>query len=73
MNALGSQIGYSSVVEVLSDGSRIEYRYSNFDTNLDDPAEAMLYGTRTESAKYSSKEMERGLLLSKSIMTETID
>lgn len=65
MNALGSQIGYSSVVEVLSDGSRIEYRYSNFDTNLDDPAEAMLYGTRTESAKYSSKEMERGLLLSK--------
>ncbi|MBR5639396.1 MAG: hypothetical protein IKW83_06485 [Muribaculaceae bacterium] len=65
-NSQGSQIGYSEVVEKMYDGSFNVYKYSNFDNGyLDEQPCATFLGTRTEYAKYSSREQDRGLLLSK--------
>lgn len=65
-NSQGSQIGYSEVVEKFHDGSFNVYKYSNFDNGyFDEQPCATFYGTRTDFAKYSSREQDRGLLLEK--------
>jgi len=66
-NSLGSHIGYSEVIEKLSDSSYTRYKFSNFDTgNLD---EIGITSMQTENPyqPYNSKEQERGNLLSKQI------
>jgi hypothetical protein len=66
-NSLGNFIGYSEVVEKLSDGSFTRYKYSNFDTgNLDEIGIASIQ-TENPYQPYNSKEQERGNLLSKEI------
>ena len=66
-NSLGSHIGYSEVVEKLSDGSYTRYKFSNFDTgNLDEIGIASIQ-TESPYQAYDSKEQERGNLLSKQI------
>lgn len=64
-NSYSSHIGYSQVVERLSDGSFSIYKFSNYDTgNCDKRADATLQG-HTIYEPYSSRGQERGLLLSK--------
>ena len=66
VNTCGTHIGYSEVVEEYSDGSFIIYKYSNADNGyLDDLADVSVQG-HTSYEPYSSKDQERGLLLSKS-------
>lgn len=66
-NSSGSHIGYSEVVEKLSDGSYIKYKFSNFDTgNLDEKSIASIQ-TENPYQPYNSKEQERGNLLLKEI------
>lgn len=62
INANGSHIGYSEVTEVLDDDSKIVYKYTNFDSNPDSPADFLLGDSRTDYVKYSSRMQERGLL-----------
>ncbi len=65
-NSCGTHIGYSEVVEEYSDGSFIIYKYSNADNGyLDDLADVSVQ-SHTGYEPYSSKDQERGLLLSKS-------
>lgn len=62
-NSAGSHIGYSEVTEKYPDGSFNVYKYTNFDTGAYDGQPESLYaGTRTENARYSSREQDRGLL-----------
>jgi len=64
-NSLGNHIGYSEVVEKLSDNSYTRYKFSNFDTgNLDEKCNASIE-TESPYQAYNSKEQERGNLLSK--------
>jgi YD repeat-containing protein len=66
-NSLGNFIGYSEVVEKLSDGSFTRYKYSNFDTgNLDEIGIASIQ-TESPYQPYNSKEQERGNLLAKEV------
>lgn len=65
-NSLGSHIGYSEVVEKLSDGSFSKYKFSNFDNGyLDEQFDNSLQLSITAYQPYTSNEMKRGLLLSK--------
>ena len=71
MNSLGSHIGYSQVVEKLSDNSYTKFYYSNFDTELghpDDPGN-VLQKTRTPYEPFSSREQERGSLTKTELYT----
>lgn len=64
-NTHGAHIGYSQVVERLADGSFSIYKYSNFDTGqIDKRSDATIQG-HTIYEPYSSRDQERGLLLSK--------
>ena len=64
-NALGSHVGYTEVAEVNNNGSFTVYKFSNFDTGaIDDPCDAILSEFDSPFSPYSSKEQDRGLLLS---------
>lgn len=58
----GSHIGYSEVAEVLSDGSYTNYKYTNYDTALDELASMTLNSWRTIYDPFSSHEQKRGKL-----------
>jgi hypothetical protein len=63
-NTLGSHIGYTEVIEKNADNSFIRHLFSNFDNGyLDEKAEEVIQESRTPYEPYSSKAMERGLLL----------
>lgn len=66
-NACGSHIGYSTVTERFSDGSRNVYRYTNYDSPMcgDLMAESVTQSSREECEPFSSRSQMRGLLLSK--------
>ena len=69
-NALGSHVGYTEVAEVNNNGSFTVYKFSNFDTGaIDDPCDLILSEFDSPFSPYSSKEQDRGLLLS----SETYD
>jgi len=71
-NSLGSHIGYSEVVEKLSDGSFTRYRYSNFDNGyLDERFDNALQLSITPYQPYNSKLQERGNLLAKEVYDAT--
>lgn len=64
VNAQGSHIGYSQVVEKMADNSYKIFHYSNYDTgNTDEGADNNLQVSRTEYEPYSSNEESRGKLL----------
>ncbi|MDR0938893.1 MAG: hypothetical protein LBN29_05995 [Mediterranea sp.] len=61
VNAQGSHIGYSEVVERHPDGSFIRYQFSNFDNgHLDDSPDATVQESHTPYEPYTSREVERG-------------
>jgi hypothetical protein len=65
-NTSGSHIGYTEVIEKNADNSFTRHQFSNFDNGyLDDKAEVVIQESRTPYEPYSSKSMERGLLLLK--------
>ncbi|MDR2954633.1 MAG: hypothetical protein LBV43_06095 [Prevotella sp.] len=65
-NISGSHIGYTEVIEKNADNSFIRHLFSNFDNGyLDEKAIAVIQESRTPYEPYSSKTMERGLLLLK--------
>lgn len=64
-NTHGTHIGYSQVVEKLSDGSFSIYRFSNFDNGYCDSRADVTFQGHTIFEPYSSRDQERGLLLSK--------
>ncbi len=66
-NSMGCHIGYSEVVEKLTTGGYTKYKFSNFDTgNLDEKCIANIQ-TESPYQPTSSKEQERGNLLSKEV------
>lgn len=61
-----SHIQYSDVIEVNNDGTYSKYHFTNYDNGYRDEACCtMLEADREKFAKFNSKAMERGLLLSK--------
>nr|WP_199159147.1 hypothetical protein [Pedobacter sp. ASV2] len=65
INAQGSHVGYSEVIEKLPDGSYTKYKYNNFDNGHgDEAADNILQISRTPYEPYSSTEEERGSLMS---------
>lgn len=65
-NSQGSHIGYTTVFEKEADGSISKNIFSNFDNRYyDDPCEAIIQESHTIYEPYSSKEQDRGLLLSR--------
>lgn len=63
-NTLGSHIGYTEVIEKNADNSFTRHQFSNFDNGyLDEKAIEVIQESRTPYEPYSSKAMERGLLL----------
>lgn len=66
VNAQGSHIGYSEVIERNADGSFTRLRFTNFDNgHMDEPADAIIQESRTPYEPYASRACERGKLLSK--------
>jgi len=64
VNAMGSHIGYTEVIEKINDGSYTRYTYSNFDNGRNDAAaDNLLQLSRTAYEPYSSMEEERGKLI----------
>jgi hypothetical protein len=64
-NSAGTHVGYSEVVEKLSDGSYTKYFFTNFDNgHLDEPVPSLQI-TRTAYEPATSREAERGLLYQK--------
>lgn len=61
INAEGSHIGYSEVVERNSDGSFTEYHFTNFSTKKDYQPDKTTFPL--EYTTFSSREQERGLLV----------
>lgn len=64
-NTNGTHIGYSQVIEQNADGSFSIYNFSNFDTGAVDSACDVSMQDHTIYEPYSSRDQERGLLLSK--------
>ncbi len=67
LNAQGSPIGYTQVVEKQSDGGYTKYTFSNFDNGYKDETASpnnTLQSSHTAYEPYSSLELERGKLLS---------
>ncbi|HEY4788587.1 MAG TPA: hypothetical protein VIH57_21200, partial [Bacteroidales bacterium] len=65
-NAQGSHIGYSEVIEKMSDNSFNRYQYTNFDNGyMDSPADEIIQLVHTPYEPYSSKSIERGNLILK--------
>ena len=65
-NAQGSHIGYSEVIEKMSDNSFTRYQYTNFDNGyMDNPADEIIQLVHTPFEPYASRSMERGNLLLK--------
>lgn len=63
VNAMGSHIGYSQVVEKNIDGSYTKYYFSNFDNGrTDQRADNTLQQSRTEYEPYTAADQERGKL-----------
>lgn len=62
VNAMGSHVGYSEVVEMLGDGSYTIFKFTNFDSNKDDNADNRLQLSRTVYEPYNSMQQERGKL-----------
>lgn len=66
VNACGSHVGYSEVIEKYSDGSFSRYKYTNFDDrHFDEPCDMNIQLTHVLYEPYSSREQERGLLKTK--------
>ena len=75
-NNNGSNIAYSEVAQVLSDGSYTINKYSNFDNGvsgeyMDQAPYYINNPSKPISGAFTSKAFERGKLLSKSIYTNT--
>ncbi|MDD5185858.1 MAG: hypothetical protein PHS84_11415, partial [Paludibacter sp.] len=71
-NSMGSPIGYSEVVEKISDGSFTCYKYSNFDNGyLDEKFDNALQLSITPYQPYNSKVQERGNILAKEVYDAT--
>lgn len=66
-NSCGSHIGYSTVTEIFSDGSKNIYNYTNYDSPMcnDLMAESVTQENREECEPFSSRSFMRGLLVSK--------
>ena len=63
----GSYIGYTKVYEINHDNSYNSYVYSNYEDSPDERCCAYLLENRIPFGKYSSREMDRGLLKEKDI------
>lgn len=65
-NSQGSHIGYSEIIEKLSDGSYTKYTYSNLNNSAyrDLAADNSLQPNRIIYQPYTNREMNRGKLLS---------
>jgi len=71
-NSLGNHIGYTNVVEKLTDNGYNRYKFSNFDNGyLDESADNYVQYTLSPYNPYNSKSIERGLLLSKEAYNST--
>jgi hypothetical protein len=69
-NAQGNHIGYTEVIEKMSDHSFCRYQFTNFDNGyMDDAADAIIQLVHTPYEPYVSKSIERGKML----LQETYD
>ncbi|TKC54976.1 hypothetical protein FBD94_25630 [Pedobacter hiemivivus] len=64
ISAQGNHVGYSEVVEKLSDGSYTKYYFSNFDTGAkDDAADTTIQLSHISYDPYSARDQDRGKLI----------
>jgi YD repeat-containing protein len=68
-NSAGSHIGYSKVRETISGNGYTEYTYSNYDI-LDVNFEATIDPQKSRYSPFSSRSVDRGLLLKKEIFNQ---
>jgi hypothetical protein len=70
-NSAGSHIGYSKVIERTSGNGRIEYTYSNHDTNVDENFIVSIDLDKSPYSPFTAKDFERGNPLNISTYSET--
>lgn len=61
-NPAGGNVSYTTVTEVLQNNGKVEYTFTNHDTNRDENVLASIDPQRTAYSPLTSKDLERGMI-----------